>query len=247
MLYLHQRVGNVSTQLQFWELSQTHRKKGRMHMKMINCLVLASALACALSTSTARAEEIYSSSQFSVGQDFNSGEAFGYVGGENAVITDMSTSVSYWVDPTTGVITLNCSFSITGDFIVDPTVNSPYLDIYENQGFHQSAHLSLTDVVINGNNVDYTDRVNLNMNLAAYIYRNDEHTVLSGYNYVWVNVEGAIPTWASIGTHVYENSPDQDWSAHGSFQFIVTAVPSPGAIGLCGIGSLIAIRRRRQG
>lgn len=198
------------------------------------------------------ADEFYSNQSLQVGPDFNSGFAFGWANGQNAVMTSMSSSLSYKLDASTYAFKLSTNITISGYFTDDPAENNPYLDQMQYFGLNSHNEINLTTVTYNGQWYEFDNTVSLYLNGNANIYRDDEHTILNGLMYSSATSNaGAIPIGASSSVQIFAPGHPTwlpDWQVDLSSEWLVTspfhAVPASGSLAILGVAGLIGRRRR---
>lgn len=215
-------------------------------------LVCLSMLALLAFSPPALADQFYSSSGFTVNPDFNSGSAFGSAFGSNAVPMQLSSTVSYWLNPGSGTAYVDTTVTLTGVW-GDPTANNPYYDFLENEGLRTFGHLNFIEVEWNGQWYEFEYPVTINLQAQATISRDDAHTWLDGF--FWSNATGigAVPIMSTSAVQIYEpGHPDfvPDWQIDMTTRWLITSdfqpIPGPGSLALVGLGGMAIIRRRRQ-
>jgi hypothetical protein len=222
-------------------------------MKMNSGLVLVAGLAlCAISAQTQAQGAFSSNSYHQVNSDLISGTAGGSTWGSNAVVLSISSNVTHSVDPVTGYVTLSSTVSFAGNF-GDPTADNSYYDLLVSDGINSSSSFELSNITWNDQQWDFTTQVRIWSEGSGRLYRDEFQTMMDGSFYSHVYAEGAIPR--SSHTSVWQvNEPHPngvfDFYIHHYTDWTVVAerrlVPSPGALALTGLGSIIALRRRRS-
>ena len=173
-------------------------------------------LACVLGLSglSARAQaqqgpQFSTYSWLTVDPGFNSGKANGWASGSDAVVTNLSSSTYFDIDPFSGTAHIYASMYLSGVW-GDPGTVSPYYNFLENQGLQTYSTLALTTVFWNGTYYQFEDEVSVNLNGSAGLIRDPEHTWLIGNSHGNTYGIGAIPIDSSSSFQIFP-APHPSW------------------------------------
>jgi hypothetical protein len=217
---------------------------------------IASCIAGLLPTTAQAQNQFNHQTNIMVGPDFSSGWASGYGSGQNAVVTNVSTSTHYYMNEESDRLVFSNTTYFSGNWCDDPSANSPEFDFLQEFGYNTSSRILMQEFVMGDGWAQFETAISLNISAHGGLWRytNDNGEVdLFGNFQVSGDSYGVIPIHSWSELHVYaDDHPDwlPDWELYIGSDWVSTTtftpIPAPGAAAILGLGGLMAACRRRR-
>jgi hypothetical protein len=190
---------------------------------------IASCIAGLLPTTAQAQNQFNHQTNIMVGPDFSSGWASGYGSGQNAVVTNVSTSTHYYMNEESDRLVFSNTTYFSGNWCDDPSANSPEFDFLQEFGYNTSSRILMQEFVMGDGWAQFETAISLNISAHGGLWRyTNELHVYADDHPDW------LPDW-----ELYIGS---DWVSTTTF----TPIPAPGAAAILGLGGLMAACRRRR-
>lgn len=220
-------------------------------MKGLILFVFAAVTAMFANVRSAQAE-ISVGYHWEVGQDFRSGLVFGYGSEQNAILTNQSSGMNYYINEN-GEPMIFAWATFNGVY-GDPTSWNSYYDVLAG-GMDYHTSLELREYSYDGTVFATQESVSVFADSTYQLFNHSFYFNMSAMMNTRFFGIGAIPISAQSSGWVNEAPPGwtSTWQVNFSSTWRVTAeftpvgpVPAPGAASLLGLGGLMAVRRQRR-